>query len=230
LRLTIRHVYDFGGDRTLVGDDLVRPEAWDALRTRTDGPFSMASTQAEAQARALADPSLVARAQALSRWLADVGARRLASYGAGAGLIEVLVSREPDAPSLVLTDYGPETVDRLRHVLPDAEIVRHDLLADPPLDADVHLFHRIDTEFDNRQLRAILRRFADRRVLVVATGTVSPREALHEVAYRLRNRHVSRAGWRRTAATFEALWRRTHDATSLTFHDLPAWDLRPRRP
>ena len=69
----------------------------------------------------------------------------------------------------------------------------------------------------------------DRHVLVIATGTVTPVEALREVAYRFRNRNVSRAGWRRTRPTYEALWRRTHDAKALTFHDLPAWDLRPRR-
>jgi hypothetical protein len=54
-------------------------------------------------------------------------------------------------------------------------------------------------------------------------------EGLREVAYRFRNRNVSKAGWRRTRATFDTLWRHTHDAHALTFHDLPAWDLRPRR-
>jgi len=32
MRLTLRHVYDFGADRHLVGDNLIRPGAWDALR------------------------------------------------------------------------------------------------------------------------------------------------------------------------------------------------------
>ena len=228
MRMTIRHVYDFGDDRALVGDDLVRPEAWDALRTRSDGPFAMAQTRDEAERQALANPDLVARADALSAWLRREGIRRLVSYGVGGGTVEVLLSRYADAPQLVLTDYGPETVHQLRSVLPGAEVLRHDLLSDAPLDGDLHLFHRIDTEFDNRQLRSVLRRFADRRVLVVATGTVTVPEGLREVAYRFRNRNVSRAGWRRTRGSFEALWRRTHDAEALTFHDLPAWDLRPR--
>jgi hypothetical protein len=66
-------------------------------------------------------------------------------------------------------------------------------------------------------------------VLVIATGTITVSEGLREVAYRFRNRNVSKAGWRRTRATFDTLWRHTHDAHALTFHDLPAWDLRPRR-
>ena len=228
MRMTIRHVYDFGTDRALVGDDLVRPEAWDALRTRSDGPFAMAQTRDEAERRALADPDLVGRADALGAWLRREGVRRLVSYGVGGGTLELLLSRYEAAPELVLTDYGPETVQQLRGLVPGAEVLRHDLLTDSPLGGDVHLFHRIDTEFDNRQLRSLLRRFADRRVLVIATGTVSVAEGLREVAYRFRNRNVSRAGWRRTSATFEALWRPTHEAQALTFHDLPGWDLRSR--
>jgi hypothetical protein len=229
MRMTIRHVYDFGSDRAVVGDDLVRPEAWDALRTLTDGPFAMAQTPEDAERQALTHPELVARADALAAWLEHQGVSRLASYGAGGGTIELLLSRHDRAPELVLTDYGPETVQRLRSVFPDAEVLRHDLRADVPLEADIHLFHRIDTEFDNRQLRSVLRRFAACRVLVIATGTVTPLEAVQEVVYRFRNRNVSRAGWRRTRETFEALWRRSHDAQPLTFYDLPAWDLRPRR-
>jgi hypothetical protein len=228
MRMTIRHVYDFGSDRALVGDDLVRPEAWDALRTRSDGPFAMAQTRDEAERQALADPDLVARADALGAWLRREGVRRLVSYGVGSGTLELLLSRHEAAPQLVLTDYGPETVQQLRGLLPGAEVLRHDLLIDAPLDGDVHLFHRIDTEFDNGQLRSLLRRFADRRVLVIATGTVTVAEGLREVAYRFRNRNVSRAGWRRTRATFDALWRPTHEAQPLTFHDLPGWDLTPR--
>ena len=37
MRITMRHHFDFGADRGLVGDDLVRPGAWDALRTQTTG-------------------------------------------------------------------------------------------------------------------------------------------------------------------------------------------------
>lgn len=42
MRLTARPVFDFGEHRNLVGDDLVRPESWDALRVGTEGPVSLA--------------------------------------------------------------------------------------------------------------------------------------------------------------------------------------------
>jgi hypothetical protein len=229
MRMTIRHVYDFGADRALVGDDLVRPEAWDALRTRTDGPFAMATTTAEAEQVALEHPEIVARADALASWLQREGVARVVSYGVGGGTLELMLSHHEHAPELVLTDYGPETVEGLRALFPDAEVARHDLLADPPLQGDLQLFHRIDTEFSNRQLRGLLRRFAGERVLVMGSGTITVREGLHEIAYRFRNRNVSKAGWRRSRATFEALWARTHDTVPLTLHDLPSWDLRPRR-
>ena len=229
MRLTIRHVYDFGDDRALVGDDLVRPEAWDALRTRSHGPFAMARTRHEAEVLAFENADLRARADALGEWLDDERIARMVSYGVGGGMVELLLSERPHVADLVLTDYAPETVQTLRNVVPTAAVVQHDLLHDPPLGGDLHLFHRIDTEFDNRQFRAVLRRFAAVRVLVIATGTITVSEGLREVAYRFRNRNVSKAGWRRTRATFDTLWRHTHDARALTFHDLPAWDLRPRR-
>jgi hypothetical protein len=229
MRMTIRHVYDFGDDRALVGEDLVRPEAWDALRTRTDGPFAMASTIAEAERTAQEHPELVARADALASWLQGEGIERVVSYGVGGGTMELLLRQHDHAPDLVLTDYGPETVEGLRPLFPDCEVVRHDLLSDPPLRGNLQLFHRIDTEFSNRQLRGLLKRFAAERVLVMGSGTITMREGLHEIVYRFRNRNVTKAGWRRSRATFEALWSRTHDATAFTLHDLPAWDLRPRR-
>ena len=171
--MTIRHVYDFGDDRALVGDNLVRPEAWDALRTRSDGPFAMARTHDEAEVLALANADLLARANAVGAWLDRERIARMVSYGAGGGMVELLLSRRPLRPDLVLTDYAPETVHTLRSVVPTAEVVQHDLLRDSPLEGDLHLFHRIDTEFDNRQLRAVLRRYADVRVLVIATGTIT---------------------------------------------------------
>src|SRR5690349_13695523 len=123
MRMTIRHVYDFGDDRAVVGDDLVRPEAWDALRTRTDGPFAMADSAEAAQRQAFAHPELVARADALAGWLRRERVGRLVSYGAGGGTVELLVSRHEGAPQLVLTDYGPETVERLRRVVPAAQVL-----------------------------------------------------------------------------------------------------------
>jgi hypothetical protein len=165
-------------------------------------------------------------AQRLDAW----DARSVASYGAGAGLPEVWLRRLRPELELTLTDYAPETADRLASLLPEMGVVRHDLLVDPPLPADVHLFHRIDTEFTNRQWRDILRRFRRERLLIVATEIIDLRRILAEIRNWPRTRRATHAGWIRTRDTFEALWRSTHDAERLHLGDLEGWALTPRTP
>lgn len=159
------HYFDFGGDRALVGDDLGRAEAWDALRTRTSGAFSIASTPDELARRAREQPELEPRARAVEQVACRLGARSLASYGAGAGVLEWWLRELAPERSLTLTEYAPETVAGLSALLPSACVVRHDLAADAPLDADLHVFHRIDTELADAGWRAAFGRFADERVL-----------------------------------------------------------------
>jgi hypothetical protein len=225
--LTLRHVYDFGADRPQVGADLVRPEAWDALRTQTSGAFALAADRAQLEATVAAHPELTARARAIAAWAQDAGVQRLASYGVGGGSLELALAQVAPGLSLQTTDFGPQTVARLRALLPETRPVEHDLRRDGPLDADAHLLHRVDTELDNRQWRALLARFADRRVLVVATEVIGLRRASWELRIRLARRDATRAGWIRNRAAFERLWRPTHRATALTIGDLYAWDLRP---
>jgi len=227
--LTIRHVYDFGTDRSLVGDDLVRPEAWDALRVHTDGPFSLPASRGAWERSALERPELVARAAAISTWADQAGGVRLASYGVGGATLEYLLWRERPDRELIISDYTPATVERLAGLFPEADVRRFDLLADAPLNADVHLFHRVDTELTNAQWQVLLgRRFATERVLVVATEVANLRRMSWEVRSRLSRRPTTRAGWLRNREAFELLWRDSHVATPVRMHDLEAWDLRPR--
>ena len=227
--LTVRHVYDFGEDRSFVGDDLVRPEAWDALRTKTSGAFSMPSDRAAWEAVAYERADLVGRARAINAWLDEQGVGSMATYGVGGASLEFLLWREALQRRLVISDYGPATVDRLRTVFPEVEVRQFDLLADPPLSADIHLFHRIDTEFANATWRDVLRRFADQRILLVATELIDAKRAAFELLAGRRNPHVSSAGWIRNRASMERLWAPTHTATRLRMHDLHGWDLQPRR-
>ena len=226
--LTVRHVYDFGEDRSVVGDDLVRPEAWDALRTKTTGDFALPDDRGAWEAVATGRPDLVARAKAIDAWLARNGIESVASYGVGGASLEFLMWREAPKRRLVISDYGPATVDRLASVFPEVEVRQFDLLADAPLDTEIHLFHRIDTEFDNSVWRDVMRRFAGARILLVATELIDVHRAAHEIRIRRRNPNVSRAGWLRNRVAMERLWSGTHDATRLRMADLHAWDLRPR--
>jgi hypothetical protein len=228
MRVTMVHRFDFGPERGLVGDDLVRPEAWDALRTRTDGPFALPATPEGLERAADERPEIGERMRVVAEWLDGQGAGSVASYGAGVALPEVWLRRLRPGLELTLTDYAPATVERLRELLSGIEVVRHDLLAEGPLEADVHLFHRIDTEFTNRQWRGILRRFARERVLVVATEVIDLRRVAAELRAWPRKRHATRAGWMRTRDAFEALWRPTHVAQHLDLGDLEGWALSPR--
>jgi len=227
LPLTVPHVFDFGDDKRLVGTDLVRPEAWDALRIETDGPFGLPADRETWERTALEREDIVARGRAISAWADAQGVRRIASYGVGGASLEFVLWRESPQRELIVSDYTPKAVERLAALFPEADVRRFDLLSDTPLDADLHLFHRIDTELSNRQWRELLRRFGDERILLVATEVAGGRRLSWEVRSLLTKRDATRAGWLRNRAAFERLWRRTHAATPLRMHDLYAWDLRP---
>ena len=218
--LTIPHLVDFGADAEVAGRDLTRPGAWDALRTGTQGPFAMAGDRADLEAVADAHPEAGERMKAVVAALRTEGAESLASYGVGGALPECWLLRLMPDLHLSVTEYGEETVAGLRRLVgDDAQVVRHDLLRDDPLDADVHLFHRIDTEFTNRQWRRIMGRFAHQKI------SVYTREELRAMPHR---RSWTRAGWMRTRGAFERLWRRTHRAEPLALGDLEGWLLRPK--
>jgi hypothetical protein len=230
MRITMRHYFDFGAERALVGDELGHPEAWDSLRVRSDGPFSMPETREALERAADEQRELAERARSIDAELEQRRVRTLASYGAGAGVLENWLQRLRPDRRLLLTDYAPETVERLRVLFPEAAVAEHDLLRDAPLGADVHLFHRLDTEFTDSDWLRLLERFACETVFVVATEVATLTRLGAELLGRIRRRGLSRAGWLRTRSAFEALWEPTHEATGVDFYDLQGWVLEPRRP
>jgi hypothetical protein len=230
MRITVPHYFDFGTDRELVGEDLVRPEAWDALRTQTEGPFALPATRAAWERVADERPEIRDRARAIDRLAEQRGARRIASYGVGGASLECWLHRFSPARELIVTEYAPATVGRLAQVFPEADVRRHDLFVDPPAEADLHLFHRIDTEFSNAQWRQIFQSFREVPVLLVASE-VATRERILAVLRALpghRRRKATRAGVIRNAAAFESLWRKTHTGRRVRTGDLWAWELEPR--
>jgi hypothetical protein len=226
----MRHYFDFGPERELVGDDLVRAEAWDALRVRSGGPFAMPETRAAFERSADEQPELAERARIIDRELERRDVQTLASYGAGTGLVEISLERLRPERRLLVTDYAPQTVERLRGFFPAAEVRQHDLIRDGPLEADAHLLHRVDTELTDDEWRALLRRFAAETVVVVVTEVATLPRLGAELLGRVRRRGLSRAGWLRTRDAFEALWKPTHAAVAVDFNDLQGWVLEPRPP
>jgi hypothetical protein len=229
LRLTLRHYYDFGTDKSVVGTDLATPEAWDGLRTRTSGAFSIPASRAEFTRVAGGHHDVAARAREIDAWLEKRGAATVASYGAGGAVLEWwLATLRPDR-KLTVTDYGEATVERLAEVFPEAEVRYHDLRQDTPVPADVHLFHRIETELGDDEWRDVFRRFEHAHILFVAAGFLDLRGLLSELRNRplLKGRRATKAGFIRTRAAVEALWSPTHSAEPLRVHDLDAWALAP---
>lgn len=177
----------------------------------------------------MADQSsdIEARARALDRWLDERGVLQLASYGVANAVLELWLHRLRPDLELTVTDYAPETVALLRSHFEGARVEHHDLLRDPPVDAELHLFHRIDTEFSDREWQRILARFARRRVLVIVGGILPVWRALRAMVSPPAP-NVTHAGTARTRGAFEALWKHRHKASALRFHDLHAWELESR--
>jgi len=217
-------------DRAIVGDDLVRPDAWDRLRTQTSGVFAIPPTREEFVRTAEGRADIAGRARAIDSWLERQGARVVASYGVGGAALEWWLHKVRPRRKLIVTDYGEATVQRLAETFPEVDARLHDLSRDHPLAADVHLFHRIDTEFGNREWQEIFTRFARVPILVVASEVLDLRRLLLELRLRRRMklRHATKAGYIRSSAAFEALWRPTHTSQPARMHDLDGWELLPR--
>ena len=224
------HLVDLGPDARLVGRALDGAADWDALRTATTGPFALPADPAQWRAEADARLELETRMRVVLVEARRLEVRSIASYGVGSALPELWLHRLAPDIALTLTDVGPATVARLRTLFPEASVAEHDLRTDPPLPADLHVFHRIDTELTNRAWRAVLGRFRRATVVLVATDVLSParmRLELRALPHRWRA-GWQRAGWSRTEGSFESLWRRTHDARELDLGDLRGWLLTPR--
>jgi len=223
---TSPHYFDFGQDKGVIGDNLLRPDAWDALRTRTSGPFMLPSSRADWEKVLDTQPDIEERSRAICRWLDNEGAHSVASYGVGGASLEGWMNRLHPELRLVIGEYAPATVEKLRHVFPEAEVHQQDLLLDDPFETDHHLLHRVDTDFTNEQWKEILARFAREKVLVVVSTILDWSQVMTENA--VRDRGGTFCGTLRNRRAFEALWRPTHRATQMQFHDLQAWSLEPR--
>jgi hypothetical protein len=159
--------------------------------------------------------------------LRDRRARSLVSYGVDTAVLELWLARTDPGVDLTVTEYASATVERLTRIFPEATVLEHDLLQDAPVEADVHLFHRIDTEFDNSDWRAVFQRFADQRVLVL-TQAASGRLLFAELRKSLVHRRATEAGFVRNRAALGSLWSETHAASAAPVAGLVAWTLEPR--
>ena len=227
MRITIPHFYDFGQQGAELGDALNTPQAWDSLRTGSPGAFAMA-TDCDAWEQQSRQNSIVrTRAKDLCNELATLGARSLASYGVGGAILEYWVRELSPDLALTITENAPATLSRLELFFPEAAVALHDILNEDPVSADVHLLHRIDTEFSNDELSRIIARLQNETVIVIATRLLDLRAVLGELRQRLKP-GATRAGLQRTRAVFEETWRDSHAIERHSFGDLEGWILTPK--
>ena len=226
MKLVVPHYYDFGADRALIGSDLVRPDAWDALRS-IPGPFALPETRSAWEA--LADRAdLRQRARGIVAVTADRGARSLCSHGVGTAALELNIKRLAPELDLICTDYAPAAVERLRRLFPEADVLLHDLARDDPPHADLHLMHRLDAELSDDAWRRVLARLPE-PVLFVPNVVLDLRRALRELARRvLHARRVTRAGSFRNEEALRALWHSSHSDLRVEVGGAPAFLLEPR--
>lgn len=196
MRLTFPHYY-----ATPTGEALDGAASWDAIRS-TSSAFGLPLTREEWAAQADGRTDLRQRAEAVAAIAAQLGADVVASYGVGTGLLEHHLASM--VPKLVCGDFAPATTRTLAGLAPELHVEVHDLRTDPPFTADLHVLHRVDTEFSNREWRRILAHFHE-PVLLVMSGFLSPAALRQEVSCRFRGGH--RAGWMRTRSSARAMLR-----------------------
>ncbi len=224
MKLTIRHRFDFE-QRLPAGLD--SPDTWDTLRSRVDA-FGLPASR-DAWEAAAAASGLEPRAEAIARIVRALGSRTICSYGVGAGLLEWNLHRLAPELRLTCTDFAPVSVARLRAHFEGVRVVRHDFRTDPPLQSDLHLLHRVDTELSEAEWAGVFARFHE-PVLVVATELVGLRALAREFVTRALHPRAEAAGWIRNEAALRALWDRSHDDHRVEVADLTGYLLtsRPR--
>lgn len=216
MRLTIRHRFLSPTGKAIVGAD-----GWDAVRqtaTTFGVPASRGAWIDEADSR----PELRSRALAVAAIADLLGAQRVASYGVGTALLERHLVGLVD--QLVCSDFTPVAVEAMKAYLEDAEVVVHDLVADPPLAADLHVLHRVDTEFSDDELSVVLAKFEAPTLLIVSeflTGRGFLREMLTWA------RGGQQAGWTRSERAFEMLIPHGRLAGRYTIGDLEGFLIAP---
>lgn len=230
VRLTLRHRHAFGADSDLVGDELTGRVAWDRLRLESQSPFGLPD-DLEAWSRMAYRDDIRRRASEIDTLLGHERIASLASYGVGNAVMEWNLYKSDPGRRLVLTEFAPGTVERLKELAvqlqPPLTVVRHDVTVDPPLDVDLHLFHRIDSELTDAAWRGVFENFRSARVLFVATQIVGVRQIASSLRHKVRLKGSKRAGWMRNRAAFDALWARTHVSRSLVVGDCNGWLLEP---
>lgn len=180
--------------------NVTSPDGWDALRA-TPGAFHLADTREQLDRNAFTEP-FTSRAAAIADILDSFAPTTVASYGVGTGHVELNLAAIRPQWHLICTDTAPAATQRLARLFPEAD-VRLRPLTDGPVEADVHLMYRVDTELTDKAWRQVLARFAAVPVLFVPGGPLE--WAVIRDQWRHRKTTVP-GGWLRTSARLSGLF------------------------
>lgn len=226
MRVRVPHTYDFGEARAQVGGNLVTPSGWDTART-VSGAFALPANRSELE-RLADQEELSRRAAAIVAVATARDARILCSHAIGVGALELRIRMLAPALRMICTEYAPRTVDRLRELFPDEEILLRDLTAPDPPQADLHLMHRLDAELSDQEWRQVFAAIPA-PILFVPNVVLGLGGALRELARPvLRLGRVTRAGWFRNESALRALWASTHRDARISIGSADAFLLEPR--
>lgn len=199
-----------------VPHEIATREDWDSLRLGGN-IFGLPRTR-DAWERQSEAPVLRLRAEAIIQLLRPLEPRRICSYGVGTASVELWLSRLAPNIELVCGDFALETVDRLRDLFVEATVVVHDL-RDEPLEGDVHLFHRVETELHSGTWREVLARY-DQPVLMVLDSWLTPPLLVRSVL-----RRGNSCGWLRTKKATERMWPGHRQVKEVAAAELPGFML-----
>jgi hypothetical protein len=224
-RLTIRrHAFFSPATAERLDRGLEGAAAWDTLRTsETEPSFGIPATR-EAWESQCGQAFLVERGAAIAAMAYRLGVKAIVSFGVGGACVEYQIHQANPQLALHLSDFAPKTVRRLRKLFLEAgsvsvvDLRRDDL---PRVQGALALLHRIDTEFDDEELRQVFARLSAAGhglILVVPTGFLTVRELVVEggrrVAARARLRRATTAGHVRTRAVYDTFWRGLYEVRS----------------
>jgi hypothetical protein len=150
------------------------------------------------------------RAESVVAVASDLGVDSLASYGVGTAVLELRIAQCAPNLRLTCTDSAPRSVERLGTIFPEAQVIRHDFSRELPLNAELHLMHRLETELSNEAWPGVIARFRE-PILFVPCVVLDLVSAARELGRRVRYRGLTRAGWFRNESALRALWSSTHD-------------------
>lgn len=216
MKWTTKHWFQFEGG-SKVGKCLIQRESWDVLYN-DDDPTNFFAIPADKHVwidRCLQTPDLLERAKDIASVINNLGKCCIVSVGVGGAGLEFYLKCVAPPVELVVTDWSPKAVERLKKVFSSVTVEQFDMLSGTwsRYKGTLVLAHRVDTEFDNKQWNSIFSNMSNQGVEYVLfvpsaflTFRIYKNEKKTLLRCLLKRSALTFAGWLRTKDTFLGLW------------------------